>query len=94
MYKIELKGCLPILLITFFIIFIAFKLWFLIVLIFLFFIFKNTIMEIIHNIRQKQLEKEMSYHPEKGEVYKICPYCGRNVKRSCEKCPNCGNKLD
>lgn len=90
MYKIEFKGCLIITLLLAFIIFAIFKLWFLLVLIALFFIFKDYLNIVKTNIKHKEREKEIKYEPEKGEVYKICPYCGIKVKRSCEKCPQCG----
>ncbi len=94
MYKIELQGCLPILLLSFIFLFIALKLWFVVVIIILYYLFRYVIAAINLQIKSKQKEKEINYTPHKGEVYKICPYCSINVKRSTKKCPNCGHNLD
>ena len=94
MYKIELQGCLPIFLIGALFLFVALKLWFVIVILIFIFVMKNIIASISLNIKLKQKEKELHYTPHKGEVYKICPYCNANVKRSAERCPNCGHDLD
>ncbi len=94
MYKIEIKGCLIISLILFFIIFALLKLWYLVVLVVLVFIFRDYINTVKINIKEKEREKEINYEPEMGEVYKICPYCGQKVKHSQMKCPNCNNDLE
>lgn len=94
MYKLEFQGCLPFLLIFALFLFIAFKLWFVIVILLLIYFFRTLISTINLNIKLKQKEKEQNYTPVKGEVYKVCPYCQTNVKRSAETCPNCGKPLD
>lgn len=94
MYKIEIKGCLIISLILFFIIFALLKLWYLVVLVVLVFIFRDYINTVKINIKEKEREKEINFEPEMGEVYKICPYCGQKVKHSQTKCPNCNNDLE
>lgn len=94
MYKVEFQGCLPFLLIFAIFLFLAFKLWFVIVFILMIFLLRNFISALNLNLKLKQQEKEKNYTPHKGEVYKICPYCNTNVKRSAEKCPNCGQPLD
>lgn len=52
----------------------------------------------INNARRKyeihQAEKEKNYEPEMGEVYKICPYCGKDVRRSAKICPHCNRPLE
>lgn len=44
-------------------------------------------------IAEHKEEKEKNFEPEIGEVYKICPYCGNNVKRSANVCPHCKNQI-
>ena len=39
-------------------------------------------------------EKERSYEPEMGEVYKVCPYCKKDVKRLAKICPHCKMNLE
>lgn len=45
-------------------------------------------------IKYKKEEKERNFEPKINEVYKICPYCGNDVKRSASICPHCNNKLN
>lgn len=52
----------------------------------IFFICKNKYKVHIEN-------KEKSFEPEIGEVYKICPYCNNDVKRSTKICPHCKSEL-
>lgn len=94
MYKAEFQGCLPFILIIALFLFIAFKLWFVIAIFLIIYLLRSFIYTINLNMKLKQKEKETHYTPHKGEVYKVCPYCNINVKRSAEKCPNCGNSLD
>ncbi|MDD3237489.1 MAG: zinc ribbon domain-containing protein [Candidatus Gastranaerophilales bacterium] len=93
MYKFQIQGCLPVLLILGLLLFIALKLWFLIAIVVFIYLIKNFIAKLNINIELKKKEKEANYAPNKGEVYKVCPVCGKNVKRSAEKCPNCGSDL-
>lgn len=94
MYKVEFRGCLPFLIIFAIFLFVAFKLWFVIVIFLIIYLLKSFVSTIDLNIKLKQKEKEQHYTPVKGEVYKVCPYCKINVKRSAEKCPGCGQPLD
>lgn len=94
MYKFEIQGCLPVLILGSLLIFIAFKLWFLIAIIILIYLVKNFVAQIKINIELKKKEKEINYAPNKGEVYRVCPDCGTSVKRSSDTCPNCGKKFD
>lgn len=94
MYKVELQGCLPVFIVLALFLFIAFKLWFLIAIFLIIYLLRNFVSAINLNIKLKQKEKEEHYEPHRGEVYKVCPYCNINVKRSVEKCPKCGNPLD
>ncbi len=48
---------------------------------------KNKIQSHIEN-------KERNFEPEIGEVYKVCAFCGKDVKRSAKICPHCKNNLD
>ena len=45
------------------------------------------------NVVKHNEEKEKSFEPEIGEVYKVCPYCGNNVKRNATYCPHCNTKF-
>ncbi|MBQ2644462.1 hypothetical protein IJG14_02670 [bacterium] len=45
-------------------------------------------------IKEYKEEKEKNFEPEIGEVYKVCPYCGKDVKRSARLCPHCKNLLE
>lgn len=47
-----------------------------------------------NKIKTRKEEQERNYEPEIGEVYKVCPFCGNDVKRSAKICPHCQNKLD
>lgn len=38
-----------------------------------------------------QNEHEKNYEPKTGETYKVCPRCGKDVKRSAKRCPHCGS---
>ncbi len=49
---------------------------------------------IYETIKNKQLEKEMNYNPQMGEVYKVCPYCNTKVKVTETTCPNCKRALN
>ena len=93
MYKIEIQGCLPFL-ILFLILFFVLKLWYLIVLFILVLLAVGVVKELQYKFILKQKEKEQNYTPNKGEVYKLCRFCGAKVKRSAEKCPQCGHSLD
>lgn len=93
MFRFEIRGCLPFLFL-FFVLFIFFKLWYLIVLLVFAAIAVSIISQFKSYIQLKKKEKEQSYEPQKGEVYKICSYCGAKVKRSSETCPQCGNSLN
>jgi uncharacterized membrane protein YraQ (UPF0718 family) len=43
---------------------------------------------------EKKEEQERNFEPQMGEVYKICPNCGNNVKRNASACPHCNHKFD
>lgn len=45
------------------------------------------------NVVKHKEEKEKNFEPEIGEVYKVCPYCGNNVKRNATYCPHCNTKF-
>ncbi len=94
MFKLELQGCLPILLIFFLLTIVGFKLWYLFLAILFIFVVKNFASIIIFNYKNGQKQKDIHFEPQKGEIYKVCPNCGINVKRSAEKCPQCGKQFD
>ena len=58
MYKFEIQGCLPVLIIGSLLIFIAFKLWFIIAIFILIYLIKNFVAQIKINIELKKKEKE------------------------------------
>ncbi len=94
MYRLQIQGCLPLFLILLLLLFIGIKLWFVFAIIILFYVVQNIISSVNIQMKLKQKEKETHYEPQKGEVYKVCPTCGISVKRSVDKCPQCGNDLD
>ncbi|MGM9994745.1 MAG: hypothetical protein ACI37R_08480 [Candidatus Avigastranaerophilus sp.] len=95
MYKIDMTaGCLTTIIFLLLIGFIIKQLWWLIVGIIIIAIvayYANLIYETISN---KKAEKEANYTPEMGEVYKVCPYCGTEVKANAGKCPVCKHGLN
>lgn len=94
MFSFEMRGCLSVFLILFLLLFLALKLWFVFAIILIIYIAKNFITSVNFNINVKKKEQEMNYEPKKGEVYKVCPFCGQSVKRSASKCPNCGGIIE
>ncbi len=94
MYKIEIQGCLSLLLITAVIFFIIVKLWWLTAGIAAAGIIYYYSKLIYYNIVNKKNEAEMSYEPKNGEVFKICPYCNAKAKVSAVSCPKCKSPLN
>lgn len=92
MYRFEVRGCLPFLFL-FFVFFVLFKLWYLIILLIFAVVVMNVISQIKYNLELKKKEQEQNYEPQKGEVYKICAYCGAKIKRYAETCPQCGRSV-
>lgn len=93
MYKIQIQGCLPFLIIFIFL-FIVLKLWIVLVLFIFAALIYSFVSQLIYRIALKKKEMEQNYTPNKGEVYKICPFCGINVKRTAKTCPQCGHSLE
>lgn len=97
MYKIQIQGCLPIIIILMilsFVFFVALKLWLVFAVLLLIYLMRNFIQSAVNKVQLTKEEKEKNYTPHKGEVYKICPYCGSSIKRTAEKCPHCGGSID
>lgn len=74
--------------------FIALKLYYVVG----FFVFLAIVYNIYIKAKKKfeirNEQKERNYEPEIGEVYKICPYCGNDVKRSAKVCPHCRKNIE
>ncbi len=94
MYKIEIQGCLSLLLIAAVIFFIIAKLWWLIVGIAVVAIVYYYSKLAYYTIVNKNNEAEMNYEPKDGEVFKVCPYCNAKVKVSAMTCPRCKAALN
>lgn len=75
-------------------IFFKLKLYYVIFAIILFAVFYNIFSQIKSGIKQQKINKELNFEPKMGEVSKICPECGNDVRRSAEVCPHCGYKFD
>ena len=54
----------------------------------------NLYVHIKGKIKVLKENKDKSYEPEIGEVYKICPFCNKDIKRNATICPHCRNKID
>ena len=87
------NGCfIFLILILFFVIFLLLKFWYIV----LFIILLLPIIEVIRQIRENKnsLNLEQEYSPKIGEVYKLCPYCSKKIRRKDKICPYCNKKLN
>ncbi len=91
-YRFDITGCLTLLIILFFLVFLFTKLWWLVAIIVLIYIINTYIASFRQKIAQKKAEQD-TFKPEMGQSYKICPYCGEKVKVTDLKCPKCGREL-
>lgn len=94
MYRVELSGCLTLLLSFLLLIFILKELWWLIVgiaIIAVVIYYMNLIYKLLVN---KNNESELNYTPKMGEVYKVCPYCNTKVRVTAVQCPVCKRALN
>ena len=69
--------------------FIKLKLYYLVAFIILIAIIFHFYKKTKTRIEEYKEEQERNFEPEIGEVSKICPCCGQNVKRSAKTCPHC-----
>ncbi|MGN0005116.1 MAG: hypothetical protein ACI37Z_04010 [Candidatus Gastranaerophilaceae bacterium] len=74
-------------------IFIALKLYYVVGFLIFLAIVYNVISKAKNKYYERKEQKERDFQPEIGEVYKVCPYCGNDVKRSAKICPHCKNSL-
>jgi len=75
-------------------VFFALKLYYVVFFIILFAIIYNIFKRIKIKIQNQKIIDEMNFEPKMGEVSKICPSCGKDVRRSADVCPNCGYKFN
>ena len=92
-FQISPLGCL-LLTILFVWLFIKLKLYYLIAFVVLLAVAYNFYNKTKMKIEEHREEKERNYEPEIGEVSKICPCCGQNIKRSAKTCPHCKASFD
>lgn len=74
--------------------FFALKLYYVVIILLILGLAYNLYQQTKLKIQTKKEEKERNFEPEIGEVYKVCQFCGNDVKRSVNICPHCKNKLD
>lgn len=74
--------------------FFKLKLYYIIIFIVVLAFAYNFYLKIKKDIALKNEEKERNFEPEIGEVYKVCQFCGNDVKRSAKICPHCQNMLE
>lgn len=74
--------------------FFALKLYYIIFAIIIIAFAYNLYLKLKANVVKHNEEKEKNFEPEIGEVYKVCPYCGNNVKRGATYCPHCNTKFE
>ena len=91
-YRFDITGCLTLLIILAFIVFLVTKLWWVVAIMFVIWLVNMYIATIQEKLAQKKAEKE-AFNPEPGQSYKVCPYCGEKVKVTELKCPKCGREL-
>lgn len=74
--------------------FFALKLYYIIFAVIILAFVYNVYLRIKSNLKKYNEDKEKNFEPEIGEVYKLCPYCGNNVKRYATSCPHCNKKFE
>ena len=94
MYRIELSGCLTLLIILAIVYFLVKELWWLFVGIALIIIVAYYANLIYKTIVYKKEQESQNYNPQMGEVFKICPYCNAKVKVTATTCPCCQRALN
>jgi len=75
-------------------IFFKLKLYYVVFAVILFAIFYNIFSQIKSGIKQQKINQERNFEPQMGEISKICPACGNDVRRSTSICPHCGYNFD
>ncbi len=91
-YRFDITGCLTVLLVLAFIVFLVTKLWWVVAIIVLIWMVNTFIAVFMQKLEQKKAEND-AFNPELGQSYKVCPYCGEKVKVTELKCPKCGREL-
>lgn len=91
-YRFDITGCLTVLIILFFLVFLFTKLWWLVAIIVLIYLINTYIAAFQQKMAQKKAEQE-KFKPEMGQSYKVCPYCGEKVQVTELRCPKCGREL-
>ena len=94
MYRVELSGCLTLLIILAIVYFLVKELWWLFVGIALIIIVSYYSNLIYKTIVYKKQQDEQNYNPQMGEVFKVCPYCNSKVKVTAVTCPCCKRALN
>ena len=94
MYRVELSGCLTLLIILAIVYFLVKELWWLFVGIALIIIVSYYLNLIYKTIVYKKQQNEQNYNPQMGEVFKVCPYCNSKVKVTAVTCPCCKRALN
>ena len=54
----------------------------------------NLFIRMKAGIKAHKIEQERNFEPELNEVYKACPFCGKDVKRNATVCPHCNHPID
>lgn len=94
MYRVELSGCLTLLIMLTVVYFLVKELWWLFVGIALIIIVSYYANLIYKTIVYKKQQDEQNYNPQMGEVFKVCPYCNAKVKVTAVTCPCCNRALN
>ena len=94
MYRVELSGCLTLLIMLAIVYFLVKELWWLFVGITLIIVVAYYANLIYRTVLYKKEQQEQNYNPQMGEVFKVCPYCNAKVKVTAVTCPCCKRALN
>ncbi len=94
MYRVELSGCLSLLIMLALVYFLVKELWWFFVGIAIIIIISYYTRLIYLSLTNKQDGTENNFNPQMGEVFKVCPYCNTKVKVTETTCPCCKRALN